>query len=121
MKLTVELPDELVTALAAALAPHLARSGPGAAEVVTSRSCARYGLGRSKFRQLCASGEIRASKVGNRFTATACDVEAWLARQRVEPRPEPVPDPVCDEADPVLAALSRGRLRVVRGNVSRET
>jgi hypothetical protein len=115
VKVTVELPDELVQALAKALAQHLARSELQAAEVVTSRDCGRYGLSRARFRALCTTGQIPASRVGNRYTATAADVEHWMESQRVEARPLPARSPVRDVDDPVERALARGRLSVVRG------
>jgi hypothetical protein len=114
MRVTLELPDELVDALAAALAQRMARRGAEAAEIVTTRDCGRYGLSRARFRELCASGELPASRVGNRYTARAGDVEEWIGRHRVEPRPEPATASAFDVDDPVERALSRGRLRVVR-------
>jgi hypothetical protein len=66
MKVTLDLPDELVEALADALAQRMARRESEAAEMVTTRDCGRYGLSRGRFRALCASGELPASRV--RFT-----------------------------------------------------
>ncbi|HCE21987.1 MAG TPA: DNA-binding protein [Hyphomonas sp.] len=37
------------------------------------------GIGRTKFYQLVADGEIKTRKIGNRTLVLAADLDAWLA------------------------------------------
>ena len=86
----------------------------GADEWVNSRNS---GLGRRTFLRLAREGAFPASRRGNAYVARRVDVDAYLARQRIEPTPArsaSLPRLEGAAFDPIAAALAEGRLRLVK-------
>lgn len=88
----------------------------GSEEWVDARSS---GLGRRTFLRLAREGAFPASKRGKAYVAQRADVDAYLARQRIQPtapptRSERLPRLEGASFDPIAAALAEGCLRLVR-------
>jgi hypothetical protein len=69
-------------------------------------------LGRRAFHRLARANAFPVSKIGRKLVARRSDIDAYLEAQRVR-FDSPVSAP-SEEADPVVRALARGRLRVVK-------
>jgi Helix-turn-helix domain len=90
--------------VAGALKAAPARDGDDLVDARTS------GLGPTTFRRLAKTEQLPVMRVGRRLVARRSDVEAYLARQRVQKR---VSEAASAQQDPITKALATGRLRVL--------
>jgi hypothetical protein len=82
-------------------------------------------LGRRAFLELAREGAFPASRVGNKLVARRSDVDAYIVRQRIQPKPSRRDSEsassyssgdraVALNDDPVARALAAGRLKIVK-------
>ena len=103
--------DALLDALAERVAAKL-REAPSAHY---STDAPPTGVTARAFRDACARGELKASKVGRRWIATAADTHAWIESRRVAPKrvekAVEMNEPANDAEARMLAALRRAPRR----------
>jgi len=120
MKITIDLPDDLVAALADALAARLgAHSASPDGERLIGPDDA--GISRRTWRRIVRSGELPGVKIGRELRARRADVSAWLASRVVAAGRSAASDrsDVGDDGDEMDELLAAGRLRVLPGGAGR--
>ena len=114
MKLTIDLDDQALEAIANAVATRL-RATRSADEWVGARD---LGVSRRTWRAAVKRGELRAKLVGREYLARRGDAEAWL-RSRPDVRTagaqQADTSPTTDVDAAIAQLLEGGRLRALPG------
>jgi DUF917 family protein len=113
VRVTIDLPDEIVQAIAVAVVERMARqSSPDGSVLLGWRQA---GVSCRTWRKAVATGQLKALRIGRELKAQRQDVAAWLATLAQPVRLTPVAKSVGGDVDAEIDhPLANGRLRRVK-------